>query len=77
MSRIKSAQDAVDMIPTKSLRSVKVGDVIKSKPEGKKSVVFTVSSIKRGQRGYAVSLRTTEGYEWIITGVRWALNELG
>lgn len=69
------AEAALATLDPKSLRDAQVGQVLQVKASPRVKILFTVTSIKKGARGYVVSLRTPEGFEWGIPGVRWTGEE--
>jgi hypothetical protein len=71
MDMVEQGRQAARHIIPRMLEESRPGDVVKAKADNGRWVSFTVTAIKAGQRGYAVSLRTEEGYEWIVPGVRW------
>ena len=71
MDMVEQGRQAVGRINPAVLRTTRPGDMVKAKADNGRWVVFTVTAIKRGQRGYAVSLRTEGGYEWVVPRVRW------
>lgn len=69
------AEIALANIDKKLLYGVHRGDVIELNATSRTKIPFTVTSIKRGHRGWVVSLRLDNGLEWGIPGIRWTGQE--